>query len=127
MPDLSVKIKNVTLKNPVLIASGTPTYGASNIKKCIRSDAAAFVIKTLCYTEWLRKQPRPRWHVQYPAPDDDGGYFSLYSTERLNPKPPEEYAREMKEFAKEARDFDVKVIASIAGTNPETWSRLTDL
>ena len=33
----------------------------------------------------------------------------------------------MKEYAKEAHDFDVRVIASIAGTDPETWSRLTDL
>ncbi len=128
MPDLKIKIKNVTLKNPIIIASGTPTYGPSNVKKCIRSDAAAFVTKTLCYTEWLRKQPRPRWHIEYPGAIDNGGYFSLYSTERLNPTPPEEYARKkMKEYAKEAHDFDVKVIASIAGTDPETWSKLTDL
>ena len=98
------------------------------MKRCIRSEAAAFVTKTLCYTEWLRKQPRPRWHIEYPEAIDHGGYFSLYSTERLNPTPPEEYARKkMKEYAKEAHDFDVKVIASIAGTDPETWSKLTDL
>ena len=128
MPDLSLKIKDVTLKNPIIIASGTPTYGPSNVKKCIRSEAAAFVTKTLCYTEWLRKQPRPRWHIEYPQAIDNGGYFSLYSTERLNPTPPEEYARKkMKEYIKEAHDFDVKVIASIAGTDPETWSKLTDL
>jgi dihydropyrimidine dehydrogenase (NAD+) subunit PreA len=128
MADLRVKIKNVTLKNPIIIASGTPTYGPSNVKKCIRSEAAAFVTKTLCYTEWLQKQPRPRWHIEHPEAIDDGGYFSLYSTERLNPTPPEEYARKkMKEYAREARDFDVRVIASIAGTDPETWARLTDL
>ncbi|MGA2956537.1 MAG: 4Fe-4S binding protein [Thermodesulfobacteriota bacterium] len=128
MPDLKVKIRDVTLKNPIIIASGTPTYGPSNVKRCIRSDAAAFVTKTLCYTEWLRKQPRPRWHVEYPEAIDNGAYFSLYSTERLNPTPPEEYARKkMKEYVKEAHDFDVKVIASIAGTDPETWARLTDL
>jgi dihydroorotate dehydrogenase subfamily 1 len=128
MADLRVKIKDVTLKNPIIIASGTPTYGPSNVKKCIRSEAAAFVTKTLCYTEWLQKQPRPRWHIEYPEAIDDGGYFSLYSTERLNPTPPEEYARKkMREYAKEARDFDVRVIASIAGTDPETWSKLTDL
>jgi dihydroorotate dehydrogenase subfamily 1 len=128
MPDLSVKIKKVTLKNPIIIASGTPTYGPTNVKKCIKSDAAAFVTKTLCYTEWLQKQPRPRWHVEHPESIEDGGYFSLYSTERLNPTPPEEYARKkMREYVKEAHDFDVKVIASIAGTDPETWARLTDL
>jgi dihydroorotate dehydrogenase (fumarate) len=33
----------------------------------------------------------------------------------------------MKEYSKEARDFGVRVIASIAGTDPETWARLTDL
>jgi dihydroorotate dehydrogenase subfamily 1 len=128
MLDLSLKIKNVTLKNPIIIASGTPTYGMTNVKKCIRSDAAAFVTKTLCYTEWLREQPRPRWHVEHPEAIEEGGYFSLYSTERLNPTPPEEYARKkMKEYVKEAHDFDVKVIASIAGTDAETWSKLTDL
>lgn len=128
MPDLRVKIKDVTLKNPLIIASGTPTYGASMVKKCIQSEAAAFVTKTLCYTEWLRKQPRPRWHVEYPQAVEDSGYFSLYSTERLNPTPPEEYARKkMKEYIKEAHDFEVKVIASIAGTDQETWSKLTDL
>ncbi len=127
MPDLSVKIKNLTLKNPIIIASGTPTYGPTNVRKCIRSEAAAFVTKTLCYTEWLRQQPRPRWHIEHPGSIDEG-YFSLYSTERLNPTPPEEYARKkMKEYAKEAHDFDVKVIASIAGTDPQTWARLTDL
>ena len=128
MADLSVKISNVTLKNPIIIASGTPTYGPTNVKKCIRSDGAAFVTKTLCYTDWLQKQPRPRWHVEHPEAIEGGGYFSLYSTERLNPTPPEEYARKkMKEYAKEAHDFDVKVIASIAGTDPETWVKLTDL
>jgi len=128
MPDLTVKIKNVTLKNPLIIASGTPTYGPAMVKKCIRSEAAAFVTKTLCYTEWLQKQPRPRWHFDHPEAIDSGGYFSLYTTERLNPTPPEEYVKKkMKEYAKEARDFDVRIIASIAGTDPETWSRLTDL
>ena len=128
MPDLSVKIKNVTLKNPIIIGSGTPTYGPTNVKKCIRSEAAAFVTKTLCYTDWLREQPRPRFHVEYPQAIDENGYFSLYSTERLNPTPPDEYARKkMKEYSKEARDFGVRVIASIAGTDPETWARLTDL
>lgn len=127
MPDLRVKIKDVTLKNPIIIASGTPTYGPSMVKKCIQSEAAAFVTKTLCYTPWLQKQPRPRWHVEYPQAIEEGGYFSLYSTERLNPTPPEEYVQKMKEYIKEAHDFDVKVIASIAGTDQETWSRLTDL
>jgi len=128
MPDLRVKIGKVTLKNPIMIASGTPTYGPSMVKKCIRSEAAAFVTKTLCYTEWLRKQPRPRWHIQHPEAIDNGGYFSLYSTERFNPAPPEEYARKkMKEYVKEAHDFGVRVIASIAGTDPDTWSKLTDL
>ena len=128
MLDLSLKIRNVTLKNPIIVASGTPTYGQWNVKKCIRSEAAAFVTKTLCYTDWLREQPRPRWHIEYPQAIDNSGYFSLYSTERLNPTPPEEYARKkMKEYAKEAHDFNVKVIASIAGTDPETWSKLTDL
>ena len=128
MPDLKIKIKDVVLKNPIIIASGTPTYGLSMVKKCIRSEAAAFVTKTLCYTEWLQKQPRPRWHIEHPEAIEAGGYFSLYSTERLNPTPPEEYARKkMREYAKEAHDFDVKVIASIAGTDPETWAKLTDL
>ncbi len=127
MPDLHVKIREMTLKNPIIIASGTPTYGSSMVKKCIQSEAAAFVTKTLCYTEWLRKQPRPRWYMAYPQAADEGGYFSLYSTERLNPTPPEEYIPKMKEHIKEAHDFEVKVIASIAGTDQETWSRLTDL
>ena len=128
MPDLTVKIANVTLKNPLIIASGTPTYGPTMVKKCIKSEAAAFVTKTLCYTEWLQKQPRPRWHIDHAEAIEAGGYFSLHSTERLNPLPPEEYAKKrMKEYAKEARDFDVKVIASIAGTDPETWSKLTHL
>jgi len=128
MPDLRVKIKNVTLKNPIIIASGTPTFGPSMVKKCIHSEASAFVTKTICYTEWLRQQPRPRWHIEYPQAIDNGSYFSLYSTERFNPVPPEEYARKkMKEYSKEAHDFDVRVIASIAGTDQETWSKLTDL
>ena len=71
----SVKIKNVTLKNPIIIASGTPTYGPTNVKKCIKSDAAAFVTKTLCYTEWLQKQPRPRWHVEHPEAIEERGLF----------------------------------------------------
>ena len=119
MPDLSVKIKDVTLKNPFIVASGTPTYGPAMVRKCIRSEAAAFVTKTLCYTEWLQKQPRPRWHIDRPEAIESGGYFSLHSTERLNPTPPEEYARKkMKEYSREAHDFNVKVIASIPWPRP---------
>jgi len=127
MPDLSVKIKNVTLKNPIIIASGTPTYGLAMVKKCIQSEAAAFVTKTLCYTEWLRKQPRPRFHIEHPGAMDQEGYFSLYSTERFNPILPEEYVKRMRAYAQEAHDFDVRVIASIAGTDVETWSKLAEL
>jgi dihydroorotate dehydrogenase subfamily 1 len=128
MPDLTIKIKDVVLKNPIIIGSGTPTYGPAMVKKCIQSEAAAFVTKTLCYTEWLRQQPRPRFHLEHTEAIDEGSYFSLYSTERLNPTPPDEYARKkMKVYAQEAHDFDVRVIASIAGTDSDTWSRLADL
>ncbi|MBI5968271.1 MAG: 4Fe-4S binding protein [Deltaproteobacteria bacterium] len=127
MPDLGVKIKDVILKNPIIIASGTPTYGSAMVKKCIQSEAAAFVTKTLCYTEWLRKQPRPRFHIEHPGAIDQEGYFSLYSTERFNPIPPEEYVKKMKAYVQEAHDFDVRVIASIAGTDVETWSKLAEL
>ncbi len=42
MPDLRVKIKDVVLKNPIIIASGTPTYGPHMVKKCIQSEGCRF-------------------------------------------------------------------------------------
>ncbi len=126
MPDLSVELAGVKLKNPVIVAAGTPTINSKAMIKCMEYGAAAVVSKTITYAELHRIQPRPRFYVLHPE-SIDSGFYSLYSAELMSELTPEEAIEELSITVESARRYDAVVIASIAGRNMEEWIKLSSM
>jgi len=127
MVNLSVEIAGITFKNPLIVASGTPTLNKDNMLKCIKAGAAGLVTKTVTYSKLYQQQPRPRFKVIHPKQAIRGGYFSLYSVELMSPYDPITWARQLKVVKEEAKRNKTVVIASIAGRNLNEWERLAKL
>jgi len=126
LTDLSVNIAGLRFKNPVIVASGTPTHDIPQIERCFKEGAAAVVTKTITYARLHQLQPRPRFHVVYPR-SIGKGYFSLYSIELMSCFPPEKWSKKLREIKNISKKYDSIVIASIAGRNLDEWSRLAKL
>ena len=127
MVNLSVEIAGITFKNPIIVASGTPTLNEDNMLKCIKAGTAGLVTKTVTYARLHQLQPRPRFKVIHPEEIVRGGYFSLYSIELMSPYDPRTWAKHLRSVKKVARERGVVVIASIAGRDLEEWSKLARL
>lgn len=126
MVDLGIDIAELHFKNPIIVASGTPTHDVPQIERCFKEGAAAVVTKTITYAKLHQLQPRPRFHVVYPR-SIGKGYFSLYSIELMSCFPPEKWPKKLREIKNVSKKYDSIVIASIAGRNPDEWSRLATL
>ena len=127
MVNLSVEIAGITFKNPIIIASGTPTINKDNMLKCIKAGAAGLVTKTVTYAKLHQLQPRPRFKVIHPEEIVRGGYFSLYSIELMSPYDPSTWSKHLKAVKSEAKKNEVVLIASIAGRNLDEWGKLAKL
>ncbi|RLE77167.1 MAG: hypothetical protein DRJ56_02900 [Thermoprotei archaeon] len=127
MVDLSVEVAGLELKNPLIVASGTPTMTLEGMLKCIEAGAAGLVTKTATYARLHQLQPRPRFMVLRPEAALRGGYFSLYSVELMSPYEPERWAEHLRRVKGRAREAGVAVIASIAGRTLEEWAKLARL
>lgn len=124
MPDLSVELAGVKLKNPLMVAAGTPTINSKAMIKCMEYGAAAVVSKTITYAKLHRLQPRPRFYVVHPE-SVDSGFYSLYSVELMSELPPEEAVEDLSIAVKYARRYDAIVVASIAGRSMDEWVKLS--
>jgi len=60
MIDLSVRMGNVTFKNPIIAASATPTHDPDRCAKAAKANAAGVVLKTL-YPEEREKKHALKW------------------------------------------------------------------
>lgn len=126
MPDLSVELAGVKLKNPFIVASGTPTMNSRAMVKCMEYGAAAVVSKTITYAELHRLQPRPRFYILHPE-SIDSGFYSLYSIELMSELSPEEAVEDLSIAVEHARRYDTVVVASIAGRSIDEWVKLSSM
>ncbi|MEM2740112.1 MAG: 4Fe-4S binding protein [Candidatus Bathyarchaeia archaeon] len=126
MPDLSVELAGVKLKNPLMVAAGTPTINSKAMIKCMEWGAAAVVSKTITYAELHRLQPRPRFYVLHPE-SMDSGFYSLYSVELMSELSPDEAVEDLSIAVKYARRYDAIVVASIAGRSMDEWVKLSSM
>jgi len=122
MPDLSVEVCGKRFKNPIVVASATPTKDAAYMKKCVDAGAGGIVAKTVTCEPKLQKYVSPRFTVLHKR-----GWphiFSNYSCEFLATHPPEEWAEELKAAVKYCHEHDTILVGSISGTTLETWASL---
>lgn len=124
-PDLSVKVWGKTFKNPIVVASATPTKDAKYMLKGMEAGAGGVISKTVTFEPLLQKYVSPRFTVLHKK-----GWphvYSNYSCEFLATYTPEEWLNEMRQARKYADEYDSVLIGSISGSNMENWGELAKM
>ena len=122
-----IKFCGVDFKNPVVVASATPTRDLERMKLAIDSGAGGIVAKTPSLHQIERLYPSPRFYVMHPDQIRKGGLYSFISTEQLCEHKPEEYLEELKEIRKYADENDCRLIVNVMGGTPDEWKILTEM
>lgn len=121
--DISIEICGVTFKNPIIIASGTPTKDAKYMLKAIKSGAGGIVSKSVTTNPLLQKYVRPRFTILHKK-----GWpycFSNYSCEFLATFSPKSWMKEMREARRYCDKYDTILIGSVGGGSFEEWINLS--
>lgn len=125
MPDLSIQAWGKRFKNPIVVASATPTKDGKYMKKCVEAGAGGVISKTVTYEPKLQKYVSPRFTVLHKKGWPHA--FSNYSCEFLATYSPEEWLNELREARKYCDLYDSVLIGSISGSDLETWRKLAKL
>lgn len=94
---LSVDFCGLKLKNPVIVASATPSITADAIKRAAENGAGAVVTKSVMFPDENGRptgaNPRPKFQLYNtptgydPALTEKGGMFSFFRIEEPYPTP----------------------------------------
>ena len=121
--ELTVTIGGIDFKNPIVVASATPTKNARYMKKAIDAGAGGVVSKSVTTNPLLQRYVRPRFTIL-----QRNGWphsFSNYSCEFLATEKPEQWADEMKQTKRYCEEADVVLIGSVGGGSLEDWVSLS--
>lgn len=124
-PDLSVKVWGKTFKNPIVVASATPTKDAKYMLKGMEAGAGGVISKTVTFEPLLQKYVSPRFTVLHKK-----GWphvYSNYSCEFLATYTPKEWLNELRQARKYADEYNSVLIGSISGSNMENWAELAKM
>ena len=133
MVDLTVEIGGVKFKNPIVVASATPTMDAIRMKHGIDGGASAVIAKSLFGEAGRlgRKFPRPRFKLidyrEYPDyPKSLPHAFTLRSLEECSAFDYPTYMDDINRTKDIIKDDGV-VIASLSGSSLDEWSEMCEL
>jgi dihydroorotate dehydrogenase/NAD-dependent dihydropyrimidine dehydrogenase PreA subunit len=126
MSRLELEVCGVKLKNPIVVASATPTKNAEFFRRAFESGAAAAVAKTVIPDEMggdpVRTYVRPRFTIL-----NKKGYphsFTHYSSEFACEYRPDAWMQELREAKKHADANDARLIGSMGAISLENWRDL---
>jgi dihydropyrimidine dehydrogenase (NAD+) subunit PreA len=123
MSKLEVKVCGIKFKNPIVLASATPTKNAEYMRKCFEAGAGGVVAKSVTDLEPQQQYIRPRFTVlhkkAYPY------CFSNYSSEFAATYKPKEWMKELKQAKVYAQDHGAVLIGSVVGTSLQSWRDLS--
>jgi dihydroorotate dehydrogenase (fumarate) len=124
---LNVEYARLSLKNPVIVASATPSINTNCIKKAARAGAGAIVTKSVIFPDKNGKPagvyPRPRFMLMNnssgynPNWTEKGGFYSLFRMGEPYPTPEE--MRQMLNKVKSSKEVDCPIIVSICAAAGE--------
>ncbi len=130
MKDLSVKLGNIRLKNPIISAAGPVAGTDKNIKKCADAGFGAVITKTTSWFSEFQRFPRPRYYIfdhrvtarepHGPRPEE----FSWMHLDRNSQYPPDKFVKFIKESADYCAERDCLLIGSFAGAGIQQWEEL---
>lgn len=110
---LDFELYGTKWKNPVVVASATPTGAFKGLKKSIESGAGGVVVKSVSDVPALRSYIRPRFTLLHGRSWPH--CFSNYSSEFAAWQDPDEFMRDLKMAMPIARDYSCIMIGSIFG------------
>jgi dihydropyrimidine dehydrogenase (NAD+) subunit PreA len=133
MVDLSQTVAGVRFKNPILVASATPSMNAELVARGIEAGAAGVIVKSLFGESGRlgRRYPRPRFKLygykDYPGyPGKLPRHFTLNSLEECSAFGYEEYVADI-DRAKDLVGESGIVMASLSGAQLDEWETMVDL
>lgn len=121
-PDLSVNVCGIRHKNPIVVASATPSKDAKHMKTCVDAGAGGIIAKTYSPEPLLQKYVSPRFTTLHKKGWPHN--FSNYSCEFLAQYTPDDWAKELEASAKYCRQHDVVLYGSLSGDTLENWSKM---
>lgn len=131
---LSVDFCGLKLKNPVIVASATPTINVQAMRRAAASGAGALVTKSVMFPEPSGRptgaNPKPKFQLfntpkgYDPVLTEKGGMFSFFRIEEPYPTP--EMMEEMLKELKGPNGIDIPIIVSICGFTGDydSWRQL---
>lgn len=132
-----VNFAGLNLRNPVIVASATPSISVDKIKRAAEAGAGAVVTKSVVFPDKDGKPAggwsRPRFQLMNTSTGYDpditrkGGYFSFFRFAEPYPTPDE--MASMMDALKKPGGVDIPVIVSICGVHNdyESWRQLAKL
>jgi len=123
MANLEVNVCGIKFKNPIVLASATPTRNAEYMRRAFEAGAGGVVSKSVTDLEAQQKYVRPRFTVLHKT-----GYpycFSNYSSEFAANYAPKEWMKELRQAKVYARDYGAALIGSVVGTSIQSWKELS--
>ncbi len=132
MADMSVKVGNLTLKNPIIAGSGPITGTAENIRKCVDAGFGAICTKNISYFTPLQRYPRPLYYLAdyrrnpdepYYVPDD----YTWLFTDHNSVFPPEKFVEIIASISGYCHEKDCVLIANFSGRGLEEWERMAGM
>lgn len=123
--DLSVKMAGVRFKNPIIVASATPSKDSDYMKRCVDAGTGGIIAKTFSYEPKMQKYVSPRFTTLHRKGWPN--VFSNYSCEFYAEYTPEEWCKELKETAVYCEKNDVTLVGSISGGTMDQWKDLAKM
>ena len=128
MPDLSVQIGSLKLKNPLITGAGPLAGTADHIRHCVDAGFGAVCTKTTSYSHFLQRYPRPLYRlVDYRKMRDDPYYiprdYTWLHREHNSFIPPDKFVHIIEEVAGYCHDQNCVLIGTFAGRGLDEWKR----
>jgi dihydropyrimidine dehydrogenase (NAD+) subunit PreA len=121
-PDLSVEVCGKRFKNPIIVASATPSKDAKYMKRCVDAGAGGIIAKTVTYEDKMQHYVSPRFTILHKKGWPHN--FSNYSCEFYATYTPAEWAEELKASVEYCHANDTVLVGSISGSSLEVWEKL---
>ena len=121
-PNLTVEYCGVKFKNPMVIASASPSKNGEYMRRCAESGAGGVISKTYSPEPLAQKYVSPRFTVLHKKGWPNN--YSNYSCEFLATYNTEEWMNEMAIAKKECDERNCTLVGSISGNSKESWIEL---
>ncbi|MDL2264118.1 tRNA-dihydrouridine synthase [Synergistaceae bacterium OttesenSCG-928-I11] len=121
-PKMAVEYCGVSFKNPMVIASASPSKNGEYMRRCAESGAGGVIAKTFSPEPLAQKYVSPRFTVLHKKAWPHS--YSNYSCEFLATYDTEQWMKEMVAAKKACDERDCTLVGSISGNDAESWKSL---